>query len=203
MKIKDKLGKVFIYGSLICSIMITGIYSNSDAADTMSFEIYPKSSTVKTKPAILIVEGKRYIENIWFDDVIANKVTVTEDERFVVQAVLLNTQGTQNDLLNIWLPDDRAEVNEVLADSDIFALNQSRYKSMKYSAFLGKIFYAEFVIFVVQHTFMDNTNLTKFYPIKYEQGKYYMTNKLSDDPVFSQIMQMAKESFPFKTRITN
>lgn len=195
------LKRVIIPISLLCLLficMISGVTKADNS--TMSFDIYPRNSNANNNPAILTLNGKKYVDNLWFDNISSNSTSVSDEEKFIVKVVNTNQQGTQDDVLNLWLPDDRTDMSTIISDADIFSLNQSKYKDIKYSVFLGRLDYGDYTVFVVQHILSDNTNLVKLYPIKYLDGSYYLTNELSDDPVFNQLMQIAKDSFSLKTK---
>jgi hypothetical protein len=171
--------------------------------DTLTLNVYPQNSTATINPAIITMNGKLYSENIWLEDVYAGKTQAAADETFIAKVIASNQNGTPADVLNIWNPDEQSKMAFYITNptnSDGFTKNQAWYKLIKYSAPLVKVSFGEYTIFIIQHTMQDATNIAKLYAIKSVNGTYYMTNLLSNDPIFVYYIIKLQNQVNFKIK---
>lgn len=177
---------------LIC---ITGI-----ALADISIDVYPLGMPSGTNPAKITFVGKEYAGGLWFDDISNNNIVLDADERFVFTVVAINTNGSKDSILNLWAPDERPEMSNIIYDDDIFQLNRNRYSQIGNTTFQAKILYGENTIFFMQHNFKDGSALVKSYVIKNIGGTYYLSGLISSDPLYSQIMMYYKNSLKIKIK---
>jgi hypothetical protein len=186
--------------SLLVIMFALAPLGSASYADTLTLTVSPQNSTVTLNPATIALNGMLYANSIWLEDVTAGTTQAAADETFIARVVAKNQTGTQTDVLNTWNPDEQAKMGTYINDTNLFAANQAFYKTIKNSAFLAKVSYGEYIVFLVQHTMQDATNISKMYPIKLVNGVYYMTNLLSNDPIYVYYMPNISKLISFKTK---
>ena len=165
----------------------------------VSVEFYP-NNIVSGSPITLTLQGKLYSGNSWFDELVKNKAVMTDDEKLIMAVVDANTNGSLSDILKLWSPDERESVASMLSESQIFVRNQGYYKRITGTAFVGRVLYGDYIIYFVQHNLSQSGSSIKDYPISKVNGKYYMSNKLANDPVFMYLTQKYRQTLGVKTR---
>ncbi|MFZ4858386.1 MAG: hypothetical protein ACOYL3_18525 [Desulfuromonadaceae bacterium] len=185
---------------LFCLLTLAFVPLTAKGEDvSISVEFYP-NNVVTGAPVSVTLKGKIYTGSSWFDELAKIPGAFSPDEIFITNYVAANANGTASDIISSWEPDEKESISVKVSDSQMFTKNQTYFKRLTGSAFLARILYGEFSIFLVQHVAgQDNTDIHA-YPVRMVAGKYYMTNKLSSDPVFLYIVQKYKNTLSLKTR---
>lgn len=163
----------------------------------ISVDFYPAGSVSgQGNPVTLSLKGKNYPDSTWYSG--SSDARLSEDENFILTVVAINANGSLEDFLSLWKPDEVSRIRKIFEDDTLFRKNQSYYKNVKGTAFLSKVYYGDFTIFIVQHYLANTDSIVKEYPIVKINGKYYLSNKLSDDPVFMYLTDKYAKSLPRK-----
>ena len=181
---------------LLLFVMLPQFVSAQDVNISVAF--YPNNVASGT-PVTLTLQGKLYSGNSWFDELAKDPGGLTEDEKVIMAVVDANRSGTSVDILKLWSPDERESIASMMSDSQLFAKNQGYYKRVTGSAFIGRVLYGDYIICLVQHDLPQSGSIIKEYPIHKVDGKYYMTNKLANDPVFMYLTQKYRQTLSLKT----
>jgi len=193
MKIKLIIGFIIILQAIL-------LFVHSVHADTITLNVYPINTTVNINYANIVLTGKLYAEDIWLESISDGITQAAPDETFIASVVKMNRNGLQADVLNTWNPDERSKMSSYVNNAVMFSKSQNWYKAVKYSAFLAKMIYGEFTVFAVQHSMQSGSNIILLYPIKNVSGSYYLTNQLSEDPIFVSYMVKVKYLVPYKSK---
>jgi hypothetical protein len=170
-------------------------------AEKVSVELYPDDAgTDKTNPIVMNIDATLYSTGWWFDQIDAKQYTLAQDEAFIFDALRINRDGTVQDIQNLWLPEERADISNVLANMDVLKANQSFLANLKNSTFLAKILYGNYTIFLIQHSSSTIGDIVNFYTIKKLDGKYYLTNYLKNDSVLKVIIYKYLPTLTLKVR---
>jgi hypothetical protein len=181
-----------------CFCSLIGCAVSAQAKDAqIKVELFPENGSKTGNPVTLILNGKTYPTNGWFDEMTAAG-TATPDEKFIIDAVSTNKSGTVNDVRSLWTPDEQN--TSFFSDPKIFASSQSFFKRFTGSAFLAKILYGSYTIFIVQHDVEGYGTTIHGYPLKNINGRFYLTNKLKDDPVFLYLSEKYSKTLQLKKR---
>jgi hypothetical protein len=184
---------------LIVGIGITGFAEPAQAKDEqISVRFFPEDGSKTDNPVSLIFKGKTYPTNGWFDEITAAG-TATPEEQFVINVVALNRSGSLSNIQSLWGTDEQDQISD-LADSRMFAGNQAFFRRITGSAFLAKILYGDYIIFLVQHDVQGYGSMVKEYPLRKRSGKLFLTNRLVDDAVYMFASSNYSKSLPLKKR---
>lgn len=165
--------------------------------EQVTVNFFPENGSKTGNPVTLILKGKTYPTNGWFDEMTAAR-TAAPDEKFIIDAVSINRNGTITKVRSLWTPDEQD--TSLFSDPVVFNRNQSVFRHMTGSAFLAKILYGDYIIFLVQHDVEGYGTMVNEYPVKKSAGKFYLTNRLKDDPVFLYLSQKYSKTLQFKKR---
>ena len=153
--------------------------------DRITVDLYPAGELEKVNPVTLSFSGKVY-ENLVLSDS-PEKPNLSEDEKFLAKAIAINKSGTLEDVLSIWSPSERPSIRKVAEDPKIFEANRKFYSTIEKSSLKAKILYGTYTIYIVNHSDRVSGERLKEYPVKKVDGQYFLTNALSEDPVFQYI----------------
>ncbi len=148
-------------------------------------EFYPNNVTTGT-PVIMLLQGKTYPVGGWFDEM-EKSGKYEADEKFVIDFLRNNQRGELDKIVDMWLHDDRAEIKAKLSDPTNMALNVVTQSKMKENTFLAKIAYGDYRIFIVQQYLEGYGHIKDSYPVLKKDGRFYITNNLLNDPVFTYL----------------
>ncbi len=147
--ISNKLIHVSIRLAVI--ILVYVLSTSNTNAETIDISVFPMKSITEINPTIIRLNGKIYTDTIWIDDIITGKVQAESDENFIARVLTVNQSGSAADVLSTWNPDERTQMSTYINKPELFVVNKNWNKSIKYSAFLAKVLYGEYTVFVVQH----------------------------------------------------
>jgi hypothetical protein len=187
--------KIKFYGGL--AIVITALVwsSLSYALDKISYEYYPSNVVTNDNPIVVSFNGRIYAESWWFDEVENNEFSPSADESFVMLADSVNRNGGLNDLLQLWPPDERQEASDTFGDPSVLAGNQGYFRQLTNSAFLEKIAYGPYTIFLIEQSGTETGDVITEVPIIKDGSNYYLTNKLKSDPLFTFLIEKIKQDY--------
>jgi hypothetical protein len=190
---------------LFLVLLITFIYCfNSQLSYSADFKVdlYPEGDN-PVNPVTLRFNGRLYVDSWWFDEVAKGSFSAADDEKFVMKVYDANKNGTPQDILKLWAPSERESMKPDILDKNLFSLNRGYFNNIQYSAFMAKIQYGSYTIFLIQHTGLQIGNDINEYIIKKINNDYYQTNALQSDPVFLYISQKYKGTLKYKIRPTH
>lgn len=179
--------------------MLLTLINNHMAIAEVNFEFLPETAVSNINPVKVSFNGIMYADSWWFSEVAANKFSPSVDELFIINAITQNRNGTLSNILNLWQEDEKQEINDLFSDKVAFDGNQGFYKKTNDSAFISKIAYGQYLIFIIQHTGAEIGNIIEDYPVVSSGGKYYLTNKLKDDLIYAFLVEKIKKSVAVKT----
>ncbi len=184
---------------IVCLGNLIGLAVPAQAKDEqITVRFLPDNGPKTDNPVILTLKGKTYPTNGWFDEMTAEG-TIAPEEKFVIDAVAINRNGTMAKVRSLWTPDEQNSTH-LFSDADVFGRSQSFFRRITRSAFLAKILYGDYIIFLVQHDVEGYGTTVHKYPVKKLDGKFYLTNRLKDDPVFLYLSEKYAKSLPLKKR---
>lgn len=183
--------------ALLATIACGGRAHGQEAGETkrQEVEFYPARTEVKKHPVTLSFDAKVYPKGSWFSK-LQEKGALGADEKFLVGSVKANADGTLDDVLALWLPEERDEIRKLASNTELWEGNRNFYRMIRASAFVSKIFYGAYVIFFVEHTGTGFEPMIKPYPVKEVDGRYYFTNALQDDPIFQYFTTAYAKTLP-------
>ncbi len=194
------IGEVKSIAVVIVFALVIFKLQDAFAVNDISFDLRPVNSTSSTNTVRISFTGKQYINDLWFDDITKNNLSLDADERFVFNLIAANATGTQTELLNLWAPDERSSISEIISDNEIYTLNKNRYKQIQNSIFLAKIDFGEYTVFFMQHVFNEITSIVKTYTIKKVNDNFYLTGALGSDPIYNYVMMSYRGTLPQKKK---
>ncbi len=149
--------------------------------------IFPKNGSATGSPIKVTLKGKTYTENGWFDQMV-DTGRAAPDEKFIIEAVSKYKAGKFKEVKGQWMPDEQDEFANSYKDPEQYANSQSYFRRVTRSKFVAKIFYGNYEIFFVQHEVEGYGSNTMPYTIKKVKGRFYFTNKLASDPIYSYLL---------------
>lgn len=170
----------------------------SYAAD-LKVNFYPAGDK-QVNPVSLLFKGKLYPEGWWFDEVAKGVYPASDDEKCMIKIFNTLKNGTQEEILNLWAPSERDAMKPDIFNANLFSGSRGYYKNIQYAAFMAKIEYGSYIIFLVQHTGPRIGDDINDYIIRKIDGNYYQTNDLKSDPVALYITQKYGETLSHKIR---
>jgi hypothetical protein len=171
------------------------------SAARVSFDMVPDDAgTDMTNAVSMSFEATLYPVGWWFDQIEAKLYTPAPDEAFVIDALRINKTGTAQDIKNLWLPEDQADIAAVVANINSLKANQTFLANVQNSTFQAKILYGAYTIFLVQHSHATLGQIVNFYTLKQVAGKYYLTNYLKSDNVLKVLLNKYKPTLALKVR---
>ena len=179
-----------VLGSLVFVILAIDFFKAEPLVaraegDRITIELYPSGESEKVNPVALSFSGKVY-ENLVLPDSL-EKSNLPDDEKFLAKAIAINKNGTLEEVLSIWNPSEREDIKKVASDPKIFEANRKFYSTIEKSSLKAKILYGTYTIYIVNHSDRVSGERLKEYPLKKVEGKYFLTNALSEDPVFQYL----------------
>jgi len=201
MKTSHKFLKICFVFLMFLFVNIFPVDSEGAEDTKITIQLYTEGDSQTINPVSLMFNGKVYTESWWFDEVVKNTFIASDDEKFILKVVETNQKGTPQDVLNLWSPSEQDQMKSIIFDADAFAGNQGFYKRIQSSAFMAKILYGSYIIFLIQHTGNEIGNLIHEYPIIKVDNNYYLTNKLQSDPMFLFITEKYSKTLKYKQRV--
>lgn len=165
-------------------------------------DLYPEGEN-PINPVTLRFSGRLYVDSWWFDEVAKGSFSAGDDEKFIMKVFDVNKNGTPQDILKLWAPSERESMKPDILDNNLFSLNRGYFNNIQYSAFMAKIQYGSYTIFLIQHTGPQIGNDINEYIIKKINNDYYQTNALQSDPLYLYISQKYKGTLKYKIRQTH
>ncbi len=165
----------------------------------MKIDFYPQGD-IQQNPVSLVFNGKIYTESWWVDEIAKGIFITSDDEKFIIKVINTYQTGTSQDVLNLWAPAERDAMKSTISDAAMFAGSKSFYKKTQMSAFMVKVLYGSYTIFLIQHSGNEIGNTILEYPIVKIDNSYYLTNKLEADPIYTYITDKLSASLKYKQR---
>lgn len=186
------IAKIMIIVLLIATV-------NFVEADEISLDIYPKGdSEQQINPASIILNGYIYPDGWWFSQIDAKLFVPTDVELFLMNVFKTNKSGTQQDIINLWAPDEQLEIGTLLSDIELYKSNRNYLNNVSDSAYLVRIYYGKYEILLIQNTHKTYGDIVNFYVATKIDNKYYLTNKLKSDIILKTIINEVLPSLKLK-----
>lgn len=185
-----------VFTNFLLLLLLTTSAVGSDKQVTVL--LYPENDIPQINPVTLTLKGKTYGAEGWFDRIPPG--AATPGEKVIVDAINALKHGTWQEVLKGWAPDEQDEEKRYLDNAEGFRKSQSYAKTITASAFLAKVIYGHYEIFVVQHEIGGEGSKIRVYPTINNNGRYFLTNLLKSDPVYQYISYAYAKSLPVKKR---
>jgi hypothetical protein len=111
-----------------------------------------------------------------------------------------NKEGSRGDILDIWNPDERKEVNQGIDDKSE-AANKAKFQSLNAMRLKKIIAYGDFYICYIEMVFVGGKNFVMKFPLVTANNNFYLTNKLNGDYFYDTISHLLdKSNYQLKTQ---
>lgn len=173
-----------ILPTISIALLLPGLTTFSSAAEgnkTIQIKLYPEGQ--HTNPVVLLVSGERYQDKPLIPVPLKQYPEMPGDIKFLSKLISTNANGSVEDVLHLWAPQERESVRKMASDPTLFEGNRNFYRRIIASRLLATIYYGSYEILFVQHTIQKRT-MVKDYPVKRVNGVLVNTNALQADPVF-------------------
>ncbi len=187
------------YGFILLYVSLVLAVSAQATDEQITVNLFPENQSGTGNPVKLTFKGKTYPMNGWFDQMVTAG-TAAPDEKFVIDALAVNKSGTVANVRSLWMPNEQDEVSELYKDPQVYASSQAYFKRITGAAFLGKILYGNYEIFIVQNEVEGYGSRVRAYTVKNVNGRFYFTNSLKGDPVFLYLSTKYASALPVKRR---
>ena len=142
---------------------------------------------IRQNPIVLSFTGRSYTAAIFNNATGKLPPEMGADEAVLPKIMADNASADLSRILTNWNPTERDEISKLASDPELADANANAYKRILQSQLLVKIFYgANYVLYLVKHDRSD-TSYVKDYAFKRVDGKLYLTNELTGDPVFQYV----------------
>lgn len=193
--------KVKFYFLAVITILVCCFNPLISYSADIKVDMYPIGDS-QINPVSLLFNGKLYVESWWFDEVASGLFPASDEEKFIIKMFDANKNGTPQDILNLWAPAERDSMKPDIFDTKLFSANRGYFNNIQYAAFMAKIQYGSYSIYLIQHTGSQIGNDIDEYIIKKIDNNYYQTNALQSDPVYLYISQKYAGTLTYKIRRT-
>ncbi len=154
-------------------------------AESFTIDFYPDDDKSTGNPISLTLIGERYKSNTYLSTVKGNASQgILKLKKFID----MNKLGDVDEIAKLWAPDERARVVNLLSDSELLNKNKKSFEYIVKSRLIAKIQYGQYTLYVVEHESKYSPSYLKIYPLVGEGEDMYMTNALSKDFIYSQLV---------------
>ncbi len=113
---------------------------------------------------------------------------------------LANKQGDTNLIVRGFVPAERERIAGMVAKAEMLEKNTAAYGRVAKVSLLQKTFYGEHVILTTAQEDTRGHQWPMSYAFKRTNEGWLLTNELSDDPVYSQLMEIIAPKAPPKPK---
>lgn len=185
-KMRHAMTRLIPTGPTLLLAMALAAWAPFTTAETFNnLRFYPgeeptaENRPSKRYPITLSFSGRIYEPELRID----GATRLTPDEEFIRRVEQVNREGTREEILALWDPKEKAEIGRDLDDPALFNRNRMTYENRKSSAFVLKVRYGPYVLFLVQSENEMVGKQLQIYPIRETESDYVLTNDLADDPM--------------------
>jgi hypothetical protein len=167
--------------------LLTTATADEPATSRETIELHPPGGSAQAHSVSVSFDAVVYAKNGVGIEI--GRSGKSQEETFIATMLDVYRAGTIDDVLNLWLPEERAGKRTFL-DSDggkTFRRSQDFHKSISRVELRAKVLYGNVILLGVVCN-RGATLTTLVYPLVKRDGQYYMTDELSDDPVFGYLM---------------
>ncbi len=150
-------------------------------------------------PMEIRFDAHRYRSVLWLKPA-APTDELPAAERFLVRMLQANGQGTPEEVLALWSPEDRPEVRTLVSNEVLFNQNQRFFRNLSEAGLHMKVYYGAYVIFFVQYHSPGEVDSIQALPITRQGDEYFMTQALKADPVFAYLTTAYAKQLPIEER---
>jgi hypothetical protein len=156
--------------------------------ESRTIELLPKGAARAAHPMRISVEAAVYARNGQGKEI--TRASTAPDEAFIASVIETYRSGTLEQALKLWAPEDREHKKAAMQASggDIFKKNQETHKQIARVDLLCKVLYGDFILTAVSYRLQSGKVHIVNYPLVQRGDQYYVTDGLSDDPVFVYVM---------------
>lgn len=142
---------------------------------TVEFVFTAKYFTEPEKADGLLLENRKLSE-------------MQSEELFLKEIIRRNASGTREEILQLWLADERKMLERNMESEPAFERNAALFRNMVTTSLLSVIKYKEYYLFCVEHNIKGIGLYRKVYPAVRIEESYFMTNKLMGDVFYEKIL---------------
>ena len=146
-------------------------------------------------PIKLEFNGIQYKDKLNFNDLVKQKKPLNYVQRFIINAVAVNTSGDKNKLLSLWAPAERAHIKEYIDNLNYYKKNNAFYKNVKSSRFIALMEYGKYTICFVEHDLRGVGPYIKTYAVLHKGKKLYLSNGLVGDFFYDNVAPQLEKYF--------
>jgi hypothetical protein len=179
---------------LVVAVAVTAVVSTTavaaeddSAVVPHTLELRPKTDLRAAHPVKVTFDAAVYLHKGQGKEI--SRASKSPDEVFVATALDVYRTGTVDQVLKLWLPEERVEKRQLLLSEGgaLFKKAQETHRAITHAELRAKVLYGDFVLLGVEYRFATERT-TLVYPIVSRGGQYFMTDGLSDDPVFTYLI---------------
>jgi len=151
-----------------------------------TIEVLPKGATAH--PVRISVEAAVYTHDGQGKEI--TRASSAPDEAFIASVIETYRSGTLEQALKLWAVEDRERKQAAMqaGGGDVFKKNQEIHKQIVRVDLLCKVLYGDFILTAVSYRLPNGRVHIVNYPLVQRGSQYYVTDGLSDDPVFVYVM---------------
>lgn len=164
----------------------------------VSLQLLPDNVTSSDNAIKVSFNGQFYTDSWWFSEITAKQYIPSLDEQFIIKVIDKYSTGTLDAILTLWPDDEKQEVKDLFSDKTALDGSQGFYTRVKDSAFIAKVFYGPYTVFLIQHSGNEIGDTILEYAIVNLNGNYFMTNKLKEDTVYVFLIDKIKKDIKLK-----
>lgn len=184
-----------IFLIILCVLLMNRVAESGQ----INLQLVPDGTTSILNPIKVSFNGAIYSDSWWISEVAAGKFSPSVDELFMIKAIAKNSSGSLEDILTLWPDDEKNEIRDLFSDKIVFDGNQGFFKRVKDTAFMAKLLYGPYTIFIIQYTGDTIGNIIEDYPTLLSGGNYYLTNNLKNDTIYICMVEKLKKTITIKT----
>jgi hypothetical protein len=156
------------------------------AVEWRTIEVRPKGAAAH--PVRISVEAAVYARDGQGKEI--TRASSAPDEAFIATVIETYRSGTLEQALKLWAAEDREHKQAAMqaGGGDVFKKNQEVHKQVARVDLLCKVLYGDFILTAVSYRLQNGTVHIVNYPLIQRGGQYYVTDGVSDDPVFVYVM---------------
>lgn len=157
------------------------VAAQEPAGQRASLSFYPPGPGPKINAITLTFTGRVYDRGAWLKRMAEQKQKLEADEEFLVRVIATNQNGSNTEILELWDPAEKTDIQSSLDNPQESEKNRALFRNIEDTALIAKVYYGQYLFFVVQHSGALIKNVVQVYPIRVSGNKYMLTNRLQDD----------------------
>jgi hypothetical protein len=144
-------------------------------------------SAEKKSPVSLSFSGELYKERPSLSLANTSTAKLPAPEKALSKFIDVNANGTEDQVVALWIPSERESMKEMISKGEIFTRNKALFATITQSRLVARLNYGSFILFYVEHERSPSQYNVSLYTFTEKDGRYFATNALSKDFFYSQI----------------